>query len=91
MYLSELEEEIIKIDEKGHNYPNLSKNERDALDNLVKDSNIIIKPADKGNAIVVWDKEDYLHECENQLNDKNIYEKIENDPLKNSITAYVKN
>ena len=81
MYLSELEEEIIKIDEKGHNYPNLNKNERDALDNLVKDSNIIIKPADKGSAVVVWDKEDYLRECENQLNDKNIYEKIENDPL----------
>ena len=29
----------------------------------------------------MWDKKDYLRECENQLSDKNTYEKIENDPL----------
>ena len=32
MYLSELEEEILKIDETGQNYPNLTKAEREADD-----------------------------------------------------------
>ena len=62
MYLSELEDEILSLDEKGHNYPNLSKVEREALRDLMKDSSIVIKPADKGTTIIVWDKEDYLRE-----------------------------
>ena len=33
MYLSEIEEEILKINEEGKNYPNLSKEERQALKN----------------------------------------------------------
>ena len=56
MYLSELEEEILKIDEAGQNYPNLTNAEREALQDLVYDKNIVIKPADKGSAIVIWDK-----------------------------------
>ena len=47
MYLSELEEEILKIDETGQNYPNLTKVEPEALQDLMYDKNIVIKPADK--------------------------------------------
>ena len=60
MYLSELEKGILKIDETGQNYPNLTKTERDALQDLIYDKNIVLKPADKGSAIVIWDKQDYL-------------------------------
>ena len=42
IYLSELEEEILKIDEAGQNYPNLTKAEREALQNLIYDKNIVI-------------------------------------------------
>ena len=63
MYLSELEEEILKIDEAGQNYPNLTNAEREALQDLMYDKNIVIKPADKGSAIVIWDKQDYFKEC----------------------------
>ena len=73
MYLSKLEDETPSIDEKGHNYPNLSKVEREALKDLMKHSSVVIKPADKGSAIIVWDKEDYLRECENPLSDASIY------------------
>ena len=62
MYLSELEEEILKIDEAGQNYPNLTNAEREALQDLVYDKNIVIKPADKGSAIVIWDKHYYILE-----------------------------
>ena len=54
--LSEIEDELLKINEDGKNYPNLSKEERSALQNLRKDKNIIINPADKGSAIVIWDR-----------------------------------
>ena len=43
----------------------------------------VIKPADKGCGIVFWDKQNYLRECENQLTDINVYEKVEGD----SVTA----
>ena len=48
---------------------------------LMNDCNIIIKPADKGSRVVIWDKQDYLTECENQLNEVNVYEKVERDPV----------
>ena len=66
MYISELEEERLNIDEAGQNYPNLTKAEREALQDLMYDKNIVIKSADKGNAILIWDKQDYLKECEPQ-------------------------
>ena len=81
MFLAELEEEIIKIDEAGQNYPNLTKDEREALHDLMYDKNIVFKPADKGSAIVIWDKQDYLKECELQLGNKSAYEEVKRDPL----------
>ena len=41
----------------------------------MKDKNIITKPADKGSAIVIWDKEDHLKQCSEQLSNQNVYEK----------------
>ena len=81
MCLSELEEEILKIDETGQNYPNLTKVEREALQDLMYDKNIVIKPADKGSSIVIWDKQDYLKECQLQLGNKSVYEEVERDLL----------
>ena len=81
MFLAELEEEIIKIDEAGQNYPNLTKDEREALHDLMYDKNIVFKPADKGSAIVIWDKQDYLKKCELQLGNKSVYEEVKRDPL----------
>ena len=48
---------------------------------LMNDCNIVIKPADKGNWIVIMDKQDYLRDCENYLTDINVYEKVEGDPV----------
>ena len=81
MYLSELEEEILKIDETGQNYPNLTKVEREGLHDLMYDKNFVIKPADKGSAIVLWDKQGYLKECQLQLGNKSFYEEVKRDPL----------
>ena len=37
---------------------------------------VVIKPADKGSAVVVWDRTDYLKEAERQLNDEKTHEEI---------------
>ena len=81
MHLSELEEEILKIDGTGQNYPNLTEAKREALQDLMYDKSIVIKPADKGSAVVIWDKQDYLKECVQQLGNKSVYEEVKRDPL----------
>ena len=91
-YLSRLKEEISSLDYKvGHS--NLTKGERDAIYLLKNDSSIIIKEADKGSAGVVWDRDDYLREAKNQLNDKNVYEELTGNvegPLKKIIKTVLK-
>ena len=58
---------------------NLSKHKREALQKLIARTDIIIKPADKGKAVVVLDTEDYKKECYRQLNDPKFYKKIKKD------------
>ena len=47
---------------------------------MKNDKSIVIKSADKGSAVIVWDRDDYNKEAEEQLGDKNIYEEVCNDP-----------
>ena len=53
----------------------------------------MIKGANKGSAVVVWDREEYIKEAENQLGDNNIYEEVPNDakPLMNIILNTLEN
>ena len=80
IYLSRLEEAILALD-TNVKYSNITKEEREALKSLQKDTSIIIKEADKGSGIVVWDRDDYLKEAEKQLSDANTYEKASGDVL----------
>ena len=75
IYLSRLEEEIFALDKKL-SYSNLTKQEKHALYSLRDDTSIIIKEADKGSGIVVWDREDYLAEARTQLKDKDVYQEL---------------
>ena len=80
IYLSRLEEQILGISERGKNYSNLSEAEQEALKNLRNDETIIIKPADKGSGVVVWDREYYLKEAENHLSNESSYRECFSDP-----------
>eukprot|EP00111_Clytia_hemisphaerica_P006258 TCONS_00018115-protein len=80
MYLSRLEEEILNLNTRIREH-NISKEERKAIDSLRNDTSIIIKGADKGSCIVVWDREDYLREAESQLGDESVYEKLSGDAV----------
>ena len=50
------------------------------LSNLRDDPTIIIKDAEKGSEVVICDREDYLKEASKQIEDKNVYEEVQNDP-----------
>ena len=62
-YLSLLEKEALSIVPKGRNFCNVSTGERQALHELRSDKDIVIKEADKGSAVVVWDRGDYCAEA----------------------------
>ena len=68
------------IDISSKRFNNLNKEERNALYNLRDDPTIIIKDANKGSAVVVWDREHYLKEAYKQLENKDVYEEVQNDP-----------
>ena len=54
----------------------MTKEERQAIYSLRDDTSIIIKEADKGSGIVVWDREDCLAEPRTQLKDKHVYQEL---------------
>ena len=59
---------------------NLSHDERVALKELkVLSSQVIIKPADKGSAVVLQNRQDYLEEGLRQLSDPHFYRKVPRD------------
>ena len=79
LYLSSLEEKLMKVEVPKDKFNNLTKSERKALYDLKNDKSIVIKSADKGSAVVVWDREDYIKEAEKQLGDEYVYEEVSND------------
>ena len=53
IYLSQSKEELMNIKKDGQSYPNLSKDEQQALKSLAKDNSMVIKPAGKGRGIFI--------------------------------------
>ena len=68
------------IDISSKRFNNLTKEERNALYNLRDDPTIIIKGADKDSAVVVWDRDNYSKDASKQLEDKDVYQEVQNDP-----------
>ena len=62
LFLSKLEEELLSFLPGKPQSHNMSKEEWQAMHNLAEDRSIIIKSADKGSCVVVWEREDYLAE-----------------------------
>jgi hypothetical protein len=89
LFLKNLERELFSINESGRNYANLSYTERRALRNLKEYSDIVIKKADKGSAvIVVWGLEEYRKEAYRQLKYDDVYEKVMDNPI-NKVVALI--
>ena len=60
VFLSEVEKELFTVVDSKLGYLKLSKEEWKALQTLVDDRTIVIKKADKGSCVVVWDRNDYI-------------------------------
>ena len=75
MFLSQIENELFKTVEMPLGYSNLSKQEWEAVRALVDDCNLVIKKADKGSCVVIWDRNDYITEIESQLKNGSVYKK----------------
>lgn len=54
-------------------HSNLSEAEKQALKELQENTSIILKPADKGSAVVILDRKQYIEEAQRQLQDTNYY------------------
>ena len=81
----------MKVEVPKDKFNNLTNSERKALYDLKNDKSIVIKSADKGSAVVVWDREDYIKEAEKQLDDEEVYEGVSNDaaPLLKTINGVI--
>ena len=91
LYLNSLEEKLMKVEVPKDKFNNLTNGERKALYDLKNDKSIMIKSADKGSLVVVWDREDYIKQAEKQLGDEEVYEEVSNDaaPLLKTINGVI--
>ena len=58
-------------------HTNITKSEHFALENLRKDKNCIIVTADRGVALVVMDKTEYITKFEGLLQDNSVYQHLQ--------------
>ena len=76
LILSRFEKELFSDDISESTQSNLSAEEWKALRGFAADKSIVIKGADKGSSVVVWNRSDYLHEVSRQLQDQNTCEDV---------------
>ncbi|CAJ0928468.1 unnamed protein product [Ranitomeya imitator] len=63
-----------------HVSSNMTRAEKLAINSLRSNKKLIIKPAEKGGAVVVMDKQYYIREIRSQLSDCDVYLPISHDP-----------
>ena len=82
MFISNVTKDINSLlkDKERKFWNNLTASQCEAILDLSKDDSIIIKPADKGGAIVIMDSEDCKKGCLQILSDKEFYEELPENP-----------
>ena len=79
LFIRQNEMDLLSHGIPPNKFHNLSKGEKLAIKTLSSNKNIIIKPADKGGAVVVQDVLDYINEGIRQLSDTNFYIETQED------------
>ena len=74
-----IEQDLHRIKYRQPKKKNLTKEEYQSIKSLRNHPDIIIKPADKGSAIVILDKHNYIAEGERQLQNEQFYEETNSD------------
>ena len=79
-YISKCRRKVKMLDFKQRvTKTNLSPQEKEALFSLRQRNDVVVKPADKGGAVVVWARDLYIQEAERQLSDSAFYQKLDRD------------
>ena len=78
-FLVNLETKIQQID-NTKTRSNITKNEKAAIKSLQGNKGIIIRQADKGGAVVIWGRREYLNEAYRQLTNRAHYRPLAKDP-----------
>ena len=76
IFLSEIKKEIFALLDSKLGYSNLLREEWQAMRSPEDDRNIVIKKADKGSSVVVWDCCHYIAEAEKLLKDQDVYKDV---------------
>lgn len=91
-FISAVEYDILNLHPKPVR-DNLTTNERHALKQLSRRTDIVIKAADKGSGTVIMDRDWYINECLRQLNDTKFYRQLDIDQtsdIQTRIQFYIK-
>ena len=90
----ELRSDIYRVLRKTHHLkPNIKRKELEALRQLKEDKSCMVLTADKGVALVVIDRTDYIRKAKDLLQDTSTYRTIKGDPtsrLKNRLITILK-
>ena len=96
-YIDTCESDIQRLHSRPLRHLNMSTEEIDTLKKLKGRKDIVIKPADKGGAVVVWRKDLYVKEAERQLQNGDFYAALpekttckDNQKVKSLISSFVK-
>ncbi|VDN34283.1 unnamed protein product [Dibothriocephalus latus] len=68
-------------------FSSLSSEEKNTLENLKNDENIIILPADKGGSTAILNKSDYKQKILSLLEDSSTYKTFPTDPTKKQMSS----
>ena len=69
-------------------YDNLTREERTALVELSKDKSIVITKADKGNAVVIQNVEDYRRKVQLLLENDSKFKKLDSNPTSKRVKSF---
>lgn len=58
---------------------NVSKEEETAIQELLRNDGIVIRPADKGSGVVIMDTAEYVRKLEDGMEDSDTYDAVDND------------
>ena len=64
VFLSQVESELFKETQDSLRYSNISQEDCRPVRFLANDRSVVIKKADKGSCVVVWDRSDYIKETD---------------------------
>ena len=76
VFLSQVKSKLFKEIKVSLKFSKFSQEEWRAVRSVAEDSSLVIKKADKGSCVVVWDRWDHIKEVEKQLRDSTVFEKI---------------